>query len=147
VTISRNEWKYVAELETILDASLPLVPCLRDEIGQVVLNIIVNSAHAIGSKLGENPSGDKGSITIRTAVIDGEAEIRISDTGTGMTEEVKKRIFDPFFTTKEVGQGSGQGLTISHDVIVNKHHGSIKVNSIPGQGTTFILHLPLADMH
>ena len=145
VTISRNEWKYVAELETVLDASLPLVPCLRDEIGQVVLNIIVNSAHAIGIKLGETPSGDKGLITIRTAVVDEQAEIRISDTGTGMPEEVKKRIFDPFFTTKEVGRGTGQGLTISHNVIVNKHHGSIKVDTIPGQGTTFIIHLPLAD--
>ena len=72
-------------------------------------------------------------------------EIRIGDTGTGMTEEVKARIFDPFFTTKAVGRGTGQGLAISHTVVVEKHGGSIAVETSPGRGTTFIIHLPITD--
>jgi len=78
---------------------------------------------------------------------DGEwAIVEISDTGCGMPPHVQQRIFDPFFTTKEVGKGTGQGLAIAHNVIVDKHGGTIKVVSSPGKGTTFIIRLPIGGM-
>ncbi len=146
VTVARNEWKYVSEVETDLDASLPLVPCHAGDINQVILNMIVNAAHAIGTVV-DDGGAEKGKITIRTR-LDGEhAEISISDTGAGMSEGVRSRIFDPFFTTKEVGKGTGQGLAISQDVIVRKHGGHIAVESEPGQGTTFTITLPLTPVN
>jgi len=145
VTVARNEWKYVADMELTLDPNLPRVPLLADEMGQVILNIMVNAAHAIGEKLGDNPEGEKGVITITTTRSDTNIELQISDTGAGMPEEVQLRIFDPFYTTKKVGKGTGQGLAISHDVIVEKHGGTITVDSIPGKGTTFCIYLPLQE--
>ncbi len=144
ITVSRNEWKYVAEMKTEFDPQLPLVPCLPGEINQVFLNIIVNAAHAIADKIGSQPE-TKGLITINTGHDDNHCEIRISDTGKGIPEAIRHRIFDPFFTTKEVGKGTGQGLAISHDVVVNKHCGSIAVETETGQGTTFVIRLPLND--
>ncbi len=143
VTVARNEWKYVADMDLNLDEALPQIPLLADEIGQVILNMLVNAAHAIGEKLGNNPEGDKGTITISTEKIGNGVELRIHDTGAGMPEKVQLRIFDPFYTTKRVGKGTGQGLTISHDVIVEKHHGTIDVESEMGKGSCFIIRLPL----
>jgi len=144
LTVASNEWKYVAELSTDFDPALPPVNCLPGEFNQVILNIIVNAAHAISDVL-HKASGDKGVITVTTRKLDGWAEICIADTGTGMPEEVKARIFDPFFTTKEVGKGTGQGLSIAHNVVVNKHAGKIEVDSEPGRGTCFTIRLPLED--
>ena len=141
LTISQNEWKEVAELKLELGDNLPLAPCHTDEMGQVLLNIIVNSAHAMAEKGQE--SGKKGELRIATRSKDNMLEIAIHDNGCGMSDEVRGKIFDPFFTTKEVGSGSGQGLAIAHDIVVNKHHGEIKVTSTPGQGTTFFIRLPL----
>ena len=143
ITVSRNEWKYVAYMETDLDPELPNVPLLADEMGQVILNMLVNAAHAIGDKLGKNPEGAKGTINIRTKTDKEWVELRITDSGAGMTEEVSSRIFDPFYTTKQVGKGTGQGLAISHDVIVKKHGGTVSVESVVDVGTTFIIRLPL----
>lgn len=143
VTVARNEWRYSAEMKLDLDESLPNVPCLHDEIGQVFLNMIVNAAHAITDKLGNNSDGEKGIIRIRTGCVDNHVEIQIEDSGAGMPLDIQQKIFEPFFTTKEVGKGTGQGLAISHDVIVGKHGGSIDVTSIPDEGTTFIIRLPL----
>jgi two-component system, NtrC family, sensor kinase len=145
VTVARNEWKYVAEVDLDLDPDLPQIPLLADEMGQVILNMLVNAAHAIGEKLGDNPDGKKGTIHISTRKSNNGVELRIADTGAGMPEEVQLRIFDPFYTTKKVGKGTGQGLAISHDVIVEKHKGTIAVESTPGRGTTFIIHLPLDE--
>ena len=145
ITVASNEWKYVAELNTDLDPQLPLVTCLPGEFNQVILNIIVNAAHAIADVLDE-ASGDKGVITVTTRKVDNWAEIRIADTGSGMPEDVKARIFDPFFTTKEVGRGTGQGLSIAYNVVVEKHRGTIEADSKPGQGTCFIIRLPLEDL-
>ncbi|MBI5324323.1 MAG: response regulator [Ignavibacteriae bacterium] len=142
VTISRNEWKYVAELETKLDQNLPLVHCTIDEINQVILNMIVNAAHAIEEAIGRD-SGKLGKITIETKSENEYVYIKISDTGKGIPPELQSRIFDPFFTTKEVGKGTGQGLAIAHDIIVNKHQGEIEVESEPGKGTSFTLKLPI----
>ena len=143
ITVARNEWKYVADMETDLDPALPNVPLLADEMGQVILNMLVNAAHAIGDKLGKNPEGAKGTINIRTKADKEWVELRITDSGAGMTEEVSSRIFDPFYTTKQVGKGTGQGLAISHDVIVKKHGGTVSVESVVDVGTTFIIRLPL----
>lgn len=142
VTVASNEWKYVADVVTDYDRSLPLVPCLMGEFNQVILNMIVNASHAIADKVGEG-NIQKGTITITTKNRVNCAEIRISDTGCGMTEGIKKKIFDPFFTTKEVGKGTGQGLAISHTVIVERHKGTIDVESELGKGTTFIICLPI----
>ena len=145
VTVSRNEWKYVADIDLKLDTDLPQIPLLADEMGQVILNIIVNAAQAIDEKLGKNSNGDKGIITISTKKTENGVVLYIHDTGIGMPEKVQCRVFDPFYTTKKVGKGTGQGLAISHDVIVKKHQGTIAVKSTPGEGTTFIIHLPMKE--
>lgn len=145
VTVARNEWKYVANMELDLDPELPEIPLLADEMSQVVLNMLVNAAHAIGEKLGHDPAGEKGKISITTKKHKNRIEMRIHDSGAGMPEKVQLRIFDPFYTTKKVGKGTGQGLAISHDVIVDKHQGTIEVESVLGEGTTFIIQLPLKD--
>ncbi len=144
VTVATNEWKYVAEVVMDLDPTLPLVPLLPGEFNQVILNLIVNAAHAIAEKLGENPEG-RGLIVIESRP-DGEyAEVRVSDTGAGIPEEIQERIFEPFFTTKDVGKGTGQGLSIAHAVVVQKHGGSLRVESRPGEGACFVIRIPLAE--
>ncbi len=143
VLVSRSEWKYWADLTTDLDGSLPDVPCLAGEINQVVLNVIVNAAHAIKDVVGD--SGKKGAIRISTRQVSGFAEIRISDTGTGIPEAIRSKVFDPFFTTKDVGKGTGQGLAIAHSVIAQKHQGDITFETQMGVGTTFCIRLPLAE--
>ncbi len=142
VTVTRNEWKYTAEMVLDLDPALPEVPCFPGEINQAFLNIIVNAAHAIGDVVGEGHNG-KGSITVSTRHRGAWAEVRIADTGTGIPEKIRSRIFDPFFTTKEVGKGTGQGLAIAHAVVVEKHRGTITFETEEKQGTTFIIRLPL----
>jgi signal transduction histidine kinase len=142
LTVCRNEWKYVAELQTDFDPALALVPCLPGEFNQVILNIVVNAAHAI---LDKTKGKTKGIIGVSTRGQGDKVEIRISDTGTGIPEAALGRIFDPFFTTKEVGKGTGQGLAIARSVIVDKHHGEITFETEMGQGTTFVLRLPQCE--
>ncbi len=144
ITVCRNEWKYVAELVTQLDPSLPPVQCYPGEINQVFLNLIVNAAHAIGDVV-KDGSGGKGLITISTHNRGSWVEVRIQDTGTGIPEGIRSRIFDPFFTTKEVGRGTGQGLAICHSVIVEKLGGKLDFETQPGKGTTFFLRLPVSS--
>ena len=141
INVSRNEWKYVAEMVTELDSTLPLVPCFLGELNQVILNMIVNAAHAINDN--RNETDPLGRITISTLLVNDDVEIRITDSGCGMPEDVSKRIFEPFFTTKGVGKGTGQGLAIAYAVIVDKHNGSVEVDSQPGKGTTFVIRLPM----
>ncbi len=143
ITVSKNEWKYVAEVDTNFDPDLPLVPCLAGELNQVILNIIVNAAHAVEGAIDQS-AGELGRISIRTRQVNGFAEISIGDTGGGIPESVQNRIFDPFFTTKEVGRGSGQGLAIARSIVVDKHNGSLSFDSEPGVGTTFHIRLPLS---
>lgn len=141
ITITRNEWKYVAKMKTDFDATLPSVPCHRAEFNQVILNLIVNAAHAIADANAGNKT-EKGMIKISSRLDGDWAEIRISDTGTGIPEEIQHRIFDLFFTTKEPGRGTGQGLAIAHSVIVDKHNGVLKLETETGRGTTFVIRLP-----
>lgn len=141
ITVSRNEWRYVAELETQFGQDMPLVPCFPGELQQVVLNLLVNAAHAIGEAHGN--SGDLGRIVVRTSCEGGWMEVHVTDDGCGIPERNRVRVFDPFFTTKKVGFGTGQGLSISHDTVVRKHHGTLTFTSEVGRGTTFIIRLPM----
>ena len=141
VSVTRNEWKYVSEVEMQMDPALPPVPCLVNEWNQVILNLIINARDAIADVVGDD--GTKGKIAISTRQDDKWAEIRVSDTGSGIPEHFRGRIFDPFFTTKEVGKGSGQGLAIAYNVIRNKHRGELFFETEEGKGTTFIIRLPL----
>jgi signal transduction histidine kinase len=142
ITVARNEWKYVADLETEFDPCLPMVSCLPGEFNQVILNLIVNAAHAIADVA--NKGGPAmGKIKVQTRNCTEWVEIRIEDSGTGIPQQVQSRIFDPFFTTKEIGKGTGQGLSIARSVIVDKHKGSIHFETEDGKGTTFIIRLPL----
>ena len=142
VTIARNEWKYVSTLELDLSNDMPLVLADAQLLGQVVLNMIVNAAHAIEALPGRDPE-TKGLITIKTSHDADRVMIKITDTGAGMSEKIRNRIFEPFFTTKEVGKGSGQGLAIAYSAVVDQHGGTIDVQSEPGKGTTFTIVLPL----
>jgi len=140
ITISRHEWKYVADVETELDPLLPQLPCFPGDLNQALLNLIVNAAHAIGERMTESA---RGRITIQTLHDGDDAVVRISDTGSGIPDSVREKIFEPFFTTKPVGKGTGQGLSIVYSVVVEKHGGTIELESEVGKGTTFILRLPL----
>jgi PAS domain S-box-containing protein len=141
LTVARNEWKYVAELETEFDPSLPRIACQPGEFNQVILNLIVNAAHAIADVVGKDGS-KKGTIKVQTRNCKDWAEIRIHDTGTGIPDSVRARVFDPFFTTKEIGKGTGQGLAIARSVVVDKHGGTIHFETAEGRGTTFVIRLP-----
>ena len=139
IVLSRNEWKHVADIEKELDPALPLVMCFIAEIKQVMLNLIINATHAI-----KDAGNKKGRITITTRLKDKKTvRISISDTGTGIPEEVRDRVFDPFFTTKGVGKGTGQGLSIAYKAVVERHKGRIYFDSILNQGTTFYIELPV----
>ena len=141
ILVSRNEWKYVAEVTTDFDPDLPLVPCVAGEINQVVLNLIANAAHAIADVVKD--SRQKGAIHISTHRGAAWAEVRVRDTGTGIPEGIQSKVFDPFFTTKQVGKGTGQGLSIAHSVIVQNHRGRLSFDTQCGAGTTFLIQLPL----
>lgn len=147
ISVSKHEWKYCADMVTALDPDLPMVPCLVGEFNQVILNLIVNSAHAISSdieKNGNEKNGTaKGTITISTRREDEWARVSVADTGGGIPVEIRSRIFEPFFTTKEIGKGTGQGLALAHAAIVNRHQGQLWFESEMGVGTTFFIRLPL----
>ncbi|MEX2170426.1 MAG: PAS domain S-box protein [Pirellulales bacterium] len=146
VTIARNQWKYVAELNLELDPELPAVECLPGEINQVFLNLIVNAADAIADHCASGAI-QRGTISVRTRREGDDAVIEVEDNGNGIPEHVQQHVFVPFFTTKKIGQGSGQGLPISYDVVVNQHGGSIDFSTIPGEGTIFTVRIPLQDDH
>jgi PAS domain S-box-containing protein len=137
--IARSEYKYVADVETEFQ-DLPQVTCHGGQINQVVLNLVVNAAHAIADQV--KGTSNKGLIKVKTSCENGFAVVSVSDTGGGIPEAIRKRIFEPFFTTKEVGKGTGQGLSIAHNVI-KAHGGSLDFVTEMGKGTTFHVRLPL----
>lgn len=139
--VSRNQWKYVSDVEIQFPENWPSIYCLRGEINQVFLNLIINAAHAIEDSYRQS-GGDKGTISVRGSLDQDQVRIDISDTGSGIPQEIQNRIFDPFFTTKEVGKGTGQGLAMVHS-IVNQHHGQVSFETTIGQGTTFSVWLPI----
>lgn len=133
LTIAWNELKYKAEVEKDY-ALLPQVLCYPQELNQVFINLLINAAQAIA---------DQGIISIRTFREDRWVCAAITDTGQGMSPEVRRRIFEPFFTTKPVGQGTGLGLSTSYNIVVHKHGGELLVDSQEGVGTTFTVRIPL----
>lgn len=145
ITVARNEWKYVAEMETRFDPNLPLVHCHAGEFNQVILNLLINAAHAIRQVVGDG-SGGRGKIVIATKGEQHWVEISIQDSGCGIPEDIQSRIFEPFFTTKPVGQGTGQGLALAHATIVRKHGGRIWFETTVGKGTTFFVSLPVSPL-
>jgi len=142
VTLTRNEWKYSADLAMSLEPGLPEIQGYPADFNQVILNLIINAAQSIQEKINKNEM-EKGRIDISTRLDGDEVEIRIQDSGMGIPQELQSRIFDPFFTTKEVGKGTGQGLAIARNIIVNKHGGKIRVESVAGEGAAFHIRLPL----
>jgi PAS domain S-box-containing protein len=140
IMVARNEWKYVADVDLNLDRALPPVEAVPSSIHQMVLNLVVNAAHAIEEA---NRAADrKGRIAIATRRDGHFVVIEVDDTGCGIPPENLGRIFDPFFTTKKVGKGTGQGLAIVRRV-VDRHGGSIDVQSELGTGTRFALRIPI----
>ncbi len=144
VTVTRNRWKFVADMRLELAPDLPTVPCRAAEMSQVLVNMIVNAADAMREP--EVGAVLQGLITISTYASEEFATIVVQDNGSGIPTSILDRIFDPFFTTKPVGQGTGQGLAIAHDIVVNRHHGNLRVESELGKGTAFIIELPLVNM-
>jgi two-component system NtrC family sensor kinase len=140
LVIARSEYKNVAELQTDF-AELPLITCHGGQINQVVLNLVLNAAHSVADAVRGTP--DKGRISITTVVEGPDVVIRISDTGRGIPEAIRHRVFEPFFTTKELGKGTGQGLSIARDVVVQGHGGSLTFQTETGKGTTFCVRLPI----
>ncbi len=141
IELSKNEWKHIAELHTEFQSEGVFAEAVSNSICQVILNMIVNAAHAIKER-NSGSQDNMGLITIRTYNSGDNAIIEISDTGCGIPQDKIERIFDPFYTSKDVGQGTGQGLTIAYDIIVNKHKGNIELTSTVNQGTTFTISIP-----
>ncbi len=142
ITVSRNEWKYSSRMQTDLAEDLPMLCCHPGDINQLLLNILVNAAHANSQR--HKDGNMAGLIRVTSKHSDGNIVITIEDNGTGIPLSIQNKIFDPFFTTKEVGKGTGQGLAIAHD-IASKHNGFISFTSVEGQGTTFTITIPLTE--
>jgi len=140
--VSRNKWKYVADLKTQLDPDLPQVKCLAGELSQVFLNLLVNAADAIAEAV-EARAGQKGELLITSHRDGAFVEVRVRDNGTGIPEHAQPKVFDPFFTTKPVGSGTGQGLSIAYAIVTRRHCGSIEFETEVGAGTTFVVRLPI----
>jgi signal transduction histidine kinase len=140
LAIARNEYKTVAEVTTVF-GDLPAIPAYKNELCQVMINLIVNAAHAIESASKDAPR--PGVIRIETRAEARVVAIAVSDNGCGIPEAAREKIFDPFFTTKEVGKGTGQGLALARTTIVDKHRGEIDVDSEVGVQTTFTIRLPM----
>lgn len=139
IELSVNQWKYVAVVERDWPADLPQVECDIGEINQVLLNLIVNAAHAIEDR----KDGKLGTITVSIREAGAEIEVSVHDTGSGIPPEHAARIFERFYTTKESGRGTGQGLSLCQEVVVKDHGGQIWFETEPGIGTTFTIRLPL----
>ena len=140
LALTRNEYKYVADLKVDLD-ELPPVTCYVNDISQMVLNLVVNAAHAIEDVV--KGSNTKGTIEVRTRQVGEHVIISVSDTGGGIPDAIAQHIFEPFFTTKEVGKGTGQGLALAWSVVNEKHGGELSFKTRIGEGTTFFVRLPI----
>lgn len=136
-----------SEIQVIKDyGKLPLVTCYANQLNQVFMNLLTNAIDALESQ------PEPGIITIRTSLVLGKEPqtnsvmIRITDNGCGISEEVKSQIFDPFFTTKPIGSGTGLGLAVSYQIVVDKHQGKISCVSDVGQVTEFIVEIPIKPL-
>lgn len=142
LTIASNEYKYIADLELRLEA-VPRVTCLGGEINQVILNILVNAAQAIGEVVAD--SERRGKIIVALRQVEASVVISITDTGRGIPEQDRDHIFEQFYTTKPVGKGTGLGLSMCRSAVVDKHRGSLTFETETGVGTTFHIRLPISQ--
>jgi signal transduction histidine kinase len=140
--VARPEYRHIAELKMQL-GQLPQLSCHPGDLNQVFLNLVVNAAHAIAEVQKTNPA--RGTITMRSTVVDGAVLVGVSDTGCGIPASIGDKIFDPFFTTKDVGKGTGLGLSIARTLVVDKHGGSLTYETEIDRGTTFWVRLPLGE--
>ncbi|MDM8533578.1 response regulator [Clostridiaceae bacterium HSG29] len=149
LVITKNEYKYTSDIETKF-GEISVIDAHGGEINQVLLNLIINSVHAIKEKNErEKEKGNKinrGKIIIETYEESDFVIIKLSDNGCGMEEKSLSKIFNPFYTTKPIGSGTGLGLSITYDIIVNKHKGKIEVESTLDVGTIFTLYLPISQI-
>lgn len=141
MTMSWGEWHEVAEMDLQRSQDLRNINGLPTELGQVFLHLIMNAAQAIRARGG----GEKGVITIETENSHDGVVCRVGDTGVGISGEDAEHIFDPFYTSGDKGKGMGQGLTLAYDIVVNKHGGTISLDSTVGEGSTFTVLLPLGE--
>ncbi|PKN55048.1 MAG: hypothetical protein CVU56_23410 [Deltaproteobacteria bacterium HGW-Deltaproteobacteria-14] len=141
--ITRNSWKYVAALVTEVDPDAASVEGVGGELGQVVINLIVNAAHALEGQPRAN-DGAVGRIVVGTRPVPERdaVELFVSDDGPGVPSAIRARVFDPFFTTKPRGKGTGQGLAIAHNIVTDRHGGRLWLEETPGGGATFRVELP-----
>jgi signal transduction histidine kinase len=133
----QNKRKKILDIQTDLCRSLPRVACYPGELSQVFLNLLINAADAIQEK------GEPGVIKVTTGLKNGNMVVAISDTGCGIPDDIKEDVFHLFFTTKGVDKGTGQGLSMAHKIITEKHKGKLYFESKVGVGTTFYIHLPI----
>ncbi|MET0592271.1 MAG: ATP-binding protein, partial [Polyangiaceae bacterium] len=141
LVIAGHELRDIATVSTDFE-KVPAVHCFPGDLNQAFLNLIVNAAHAIADRQKLEGNDDPGTVSVSAKADGAHVEIRIGDNGCGMTPEVQARLFEPFFTTKEVGRGTGQGLSVVHAAIIEKHGGTVRFESQVGVGTTFIVRLP-----
>jgi two-component system NtrC family sensor kinase len=136
---------FSAKLTTTLAPALPLVAVVPQDLSRVLINLLTNAFYAVQQRQRQLPAGAgyRPAVTVQTSAVPGGVEIRIFDNGTGMSPEVQARIFQPFFTTKPTGEGTGLGLSLSHDIITTGHGGTLRVESREGQGTEFVISLPV----
>lgn len=142
LTVAQNQIKHLADVQTDYQTDLPRVECYCDEMNQVFLNLIVNASHAIRDASTQQ-ARERGKLIIRTRQIDHDVQVEVQDNGTGIPLTARARVFDPFYTTKQVGEGTGQGLTICHDIVTQKHRGRIWFDTELDKGTTFFVRIPI----
>jgi two-component system, NtrC family, sensor kinase len=141
LTVARSETREVADV--ILEVGdVPPVLAFGGSLNQVLLNLVVNAAHAVGEQVAR--TGQKGKISVRATRDGDDVVVAIEDTGVGIPDSIRDRLFEPFFTTKRVGEGSGQGLAHARAVVVERHGGTLTFESEVGRGTTFFVRLPIA---
>ena len=139
ITVTVNQYRDTAEIETCFDPEIGSVSCLAGKINQCLLNLLANAYEV----LQEHGEPGTGKVRVTTKRNGDFAEIRVEDNGPGIPDDIRERIFEPFFTTKEVGKGMGQGLAYVYDVVVDKHDGQIQVQPLPTGGTSFLITLPI----
>ncbi|UOQ98585.1 ATP-binding protein [Hymenobacter sp. 5317J-9] len=135
--------EFTAELVTELAPGLPRIEAMSQDLGRVLINLFTNAFHAVQQRQRQSPDpGYRPTVTVSTHAVPGAVEIQVKDNGTGMSDGVKEKIFQPFFTTKPVGEGTGLGLSLSHDIVTTGHGGTLTVESREGEGTEFVVRLP-----
>ncbi|HKB44351.1 MAG TPA: HAMP domain-containing sensor histidine kinase, partial [Chitinophagaceae bacterium] len=132
-----------ASLKTNLDNSIDKVNVIPQDIGRVLVNLINNAFYAVGEKRKQTSNGYEPTVTVTTKKMDGKVELKVVDNGNGIPQKVLDKIFQPFFTTKPTGEGTGLGLSLSYDIITKGHGGELKVETKEGEGSEFIIQLPV----